>query len=154
MQVLYTSPPRHASTTTSFSDFWPTCAWASLRLFSLFVFAFSLFCFCFPVVFLSCYSFCFVFILYLLVISMQFLACCLIFLQFCKSLLCLFCHPPSTAGPFLTPPPRQAFNAPSIVRFWLARDRLLFSCISIVYLLVINPFSIGLLLGGMFGPDL
>ena len=45
MQVLYTSPPRQASTATSFSDFRPARAQASLRLFSLFVFAFPCFAF-------------------------------------------------------------------------------------------------------------
>jgi hypothetical protein len=55
---------------------------------------------------------------------------------------------------FFRTPPRQAFNNPSIVQFWLARDQLLFPCIYVVYLLVISHFSIGLLLGVMLGPDL
>ena len=50
MQVLYASPPRQASIATSFGDFRPAHARASLWLFSLFFF-FYLFCFCFLVVF-------------------------------------------------------------------------------------------------------
>jgi hypothetical protein len=118
MQVLYASPPHEASTATSFSDFRPAHAQASLWLFSLF-----------------------------------FLASCLIFLQLCQSPLRLFRRPLSIVRPFFVLPPRQAFNAPSIVRFRFARDRLLFPCISVVYLLVISPFSIGLLLGVMIGPN-
>jgi hypothetical protein len=66
MQVLYASPPRQASTATSFSDFQPARAQASLWLFSLFVFVFPCFAF------VSLQFFCLVvhFALYLLVISL------------------------------------------------------------------------------------
>jgi hypothetical protein len=110
-QVFYAPPPRHSLIATFLSGvparsrlsllrliillFILCFIWFPYILFPLFIFCFAgFFCICFSI---SLYCF-FLFVL--------------LFLQFYRSSLRLFCRTPSTAGPFFAPPPRRASNAP------------------------------------------
>jgi hypothetical protein len=148
LHVLYAPPPHQASIATFCfqPNRVPVFAFVCLYLFPCICFWFSLYLLLFSaaslvffgIVFLCCFFECF----------FGFVCNSTDLIQACFAAL-----RPLTV-PFFAPPPRQASNAPFIVRVWLECDRLLFPCNLFIFLLVISLVSIDLLLSVMLGPSL
>jgi hypothetical protein len=127
-QVFYAPPPRHSLIATFLSGVPARSRLSLLRLIILlFILCFLWFPYILFPLFIFCFAgshcICFSISLYYFFLSVL---CVFLFLQFYRSSLRLFCHTPSTAGPFSVPPPRRASNAPFSVQGLFARDRFYF----------------------------